>query len=129
MSGTAVVYFYKIESPLIEKQIGILSLVTIKTYSDTILVGIPDRATSIASRFRINSSLQTFGVNIISYYFHSVRETLGVCMQQSLFVTPAKKAIVYIDKLIPGFAQSFLDHCICLFFYQVFIDIYPVCVP
>ena len=123
LSGSAIINLDKVESPFIEHQIRILTLVSIKSYIDTVHIIVPDRATGITTGIRIGSCLEAQRMNIIHYTFHSIGKTLRMCMQASRFIAIAKEAIVYIDKTVTHFLQSRSSHGIGLFTYKSLVNI------
>lgn len=85
--------------------------------------------TSVIACIRIDSRFHAETVYVVGNRFHSVRETFLVGEHDSVVVTFAEEAIVYVDIVVARILQTFFYHKVGLMFNNVFTNIYSESIP
>ena len=109
----AVIIFQIVDTPR-SKGAGILLLKTI--------TGCPSTAGKLGG-IRIDTQLQSLGVNIVGKCLDAIREFLWVWNDVIMTVTTSLPQVIYKDVFVTGIAETVFYHSIGSFLDQLFTDV------
>ena len=113
LRSIAVVIFQIVDTPR-SKGAGILLLETI--------TGCPSTAGKLGG-IRIDTQLQSLGVNIVGKRLDTIREFLRVWNDVIMAVTTSLPQVIYKDVFVTGIAETVFYHGIGSFLDQLFTDV------
>ena len=125
----APVDLYKIIPPRFQHQLQVLFIMPVQPRSHANGILIPHGGTGIDARIGIDPGFKPFTMYVIRQRFHPRREARRVSQQLTLAVPSAKKAIIYIDKIITGRFKRRRRHYVGLRFNDLLTDCHVEIIP
>jgi hypothetical protein len=129
LSGTAIVYLDKVETPLVEVKVGILLLMAVQADAYPIGIGIPKRTAGIGSGIGVDTGFQTEAMDVVSHIFDAFGETFRMCLQSPFLITVSEETVVDVNVTVAGILQPERYHGFGLLFDKIFADVDTVGVP